>query len=192
MACEMRKSGMRVTRGNAYGNASSRLIPANEWHPLDGVPAPEYVPQDWDGPHVGLRMMEAFKTLARLPNSGVGQKSSAWPEYRHEWEDLLAQQGADADVREDAARAQNRARLMPTAEDVSRMEKVIGWPARYLHEKPRIARLVQRAAYFRARDLSLDIIARRLRRSPAMLRRDNQVALDSIASGLRCDGEPVF
>jgi hypothetical protein len=188
----MRKSGMRVTRGNAYGNAPSRLIPANEWHPLDGVPAPEYVPPQWDGPHVGLRMMEAFKTLARLPNSGIGHKSGTWPDYRHEWEDLLAQQGADADVREQVAREQNRARLMPTAEDISHMEKVIGWPARYLHDNPRIARLVQRAAYFRARDLSLDIIARRLRRPPAMLRRDNQAGLDIIATGLRRDDEPVF
>jgi hypothetical protein len=25
------------------------------WRPLDGVPAPEYVPPTWDGPHVGKR-----------------------------------------------------------------------------------------------------------------------------------------
>ena len=30
-----------------------------EWHPLDNTAAPEYVPPQWDGPHVGKRFAEA-------------------------------------------------------------------------------------------------------------------------------------
>jgi hypothetical protein len=178
--------------GNAYSNGGSQLIPANEWHPLDQVPAPEYVPPNWIGPHVGLRMVEAYKTLSRLPNAGMVTKSGVWPAYIHDWADMLAQQGADVDMRESVAAAQNRARLMPSATDISRMEKVIRWPARYLGDNPRIARLVQRAALFRARDMSLDAIAHRWRRSPAAVRKDNRNGLDIIAAGLHRDREPVF
>jgi hypothetical protein len=178
--------------GNAYSNGGSQLIPANEWHPLNQVPAPEYVPPNWIGPHVGLRMVEAYKTLSRLPNRGMVNKSGVWPAYIHDWADMLAQQSSDVDVREAEANAQNRARLMPTATDISRMEKAIGWPARYLGGEPRLARLVQRAAMFRARDMSLDNIAHRLRRSAAAVRKDNREGLDIIASGLNRDREPVF
>jgi hypothetical protein len=190
----MRKYNRPVTLGNDFGNAaSSRLIPASEWHPLDGVPAPEYIPEEWIGPHVGLRMVEAFKTLAKLPLVGISNRSGLWPDYRHEWEDLLAQQTSDAEVREQDAREQNRARLAPSAEDISRMERVIGWPARYLQSEPDIARIVQRVAFYRAtQDLALDAIARRLRQNFAAVRRDNRNGLDTIAAGLRRDGEAVF
>src|SRR6516225_2244337 len=33
------------------------------WHPLDGVPAPEYIPPAWDGVHAGKRLAEALRTL---------------------------------------------------------------------------------------------------------------------------------
>ena len=48
--------------------AASVLIPADErWNPLEHVTAPEYVPPTWDGVHVGVRLVEAFKTLSKMP-----------------------------------------------------------------------------------------------------------------------------
>jgi hypothetical protein len=67
------KASRRWRIGRAeIASASSRLIPSESWHPLDGVPPPEYVPPAWDGPHVGLRLCDAFKTLAAMPNPRRG------------------------------------------------------------------------------------------------------------------------
>jgi hypothetical protein len=175
----------------------ARLIHGTEiiedtWHPLDNVPAPEYIPPCWIGPHVGLRLVDAFKTLSRMPPPRVNMQSGIWPRYRHDWEDLLAQVQGDADVKAEDARAQNRARLLPTAEDISRMERAIVWPGRYLGTRPRIARLVQRVAMFRARDFDLDTIAKRMRRPPELIRYCNRSGLEGIATGLRRDAAIVF
>jgi hypothetical protein len=171
----------------------SRLLKATDWHPLDGVPAPEYIPPFWIGPHVGLRLVEAFKTLSRMPMTGrVSTKSGVWPQYRHDWEDQLAQVTADKDAQEQDAREHNRVRLAPTAEDISRMERAIVWPARYLGGRPIIAHIVQRIAAYRARGVDNDVLARNLKRSPAFIRRCNRNGLDVIAAGLRRHQEAVF
>jgi hypothetical protein len=68
------------------------------WHPLDGVPAPEYVPPTWDAPHVGRRLVDGLRTLMLMPRvRGPQAFGNAWPEYAHDWADLLAQQEADAE-----------------------------------------------------------------------------------------------
>lgn len=171
----------------------SVLIAGDAWHPLDAVPPPEYIPPVWIGPHAGLRLVEAFKTLSRMPMGNRSAKSGIWPPYRHEWEDLLAQVNADAIVREQDARDQNRARLMPTAEDISRMERAIVWPARYLGHRPVVSRIVLRLASYRAlRGNDLDYLARKLKQPADFLRRLNRNGLDEIALGLHRHREPVF
>lgn len=167
------------------------LGPVASWSPLDGVDAPEYIPEFWIGPHVGLRMIEAFKTLACLPSGHRGRTASGyWPEYWPEWEDLLAREQSDAQLKEEQARAQNRVRMAPSAQDISRMEIVISWSGTYL--APADARLVQRVALLRSQDREIEVIAHRLRRSPRELRRTNRVGLDRIADGLRLARVAVF
>jgi hypothetical protein len=41
-----------------------------EWHPLDHTSAPEYIPPQWDSPHVGKRLAEALRTLRHMPVNG--------------------------------------------------------------------------------------------------------------------------
>jgi hypothetical protein len=167
----------------------------DDWHPLDGVPAPEHIPPFWIGPHVGLRLVEAFKTLSRMPMTGrISTRSGMWPQYRHDWEDWLAQATADKGAQEQDAREQNRARLQPTAEDISRMERAIVWPARYLSHHPgdERAQIVQRVAAYRARGIDNDVLVRKLKRPPAFIRSCNRNGLDAIAAGLRRDKAPVF
>ena len=33
------------------------------WHPLDSVPAPDYVPPSRDGPHVGKRLVDGLRNV---------------------------------------------------------------------------------------------------------------------------------
>jgi len=44
-----------------------------DWLPLGGPPAPEAIPICWSGPHVGKRLIEAFRTLARMPGTSGPQ-----------------------------------------------------------------------------------------------------------------------
>lgn len=108
------------------------------WNPLDGVPAPEYVPSAWNSPHVGVRLVDAWRTLAKIPMPrfwprGFGRN---WPAYRIEWTDLLSMIGAGE--LEAMQREMNRVRVLPSATEISRMEKAIGWPLDYLEDDRQI------------------------------------------------------
>jgi hypothetical protein len=177
-----------VTAANALANG---LRPEDDWHPLDGTPAPEYVPEHWTGPHVGLRLVQAFKTLANMPDPGSGSSHGFWPVYFYEWDDLLAQEERDAQSKTDAASALNRAKIKPSAQDVSRMEQAISWPGRYCLSVP-CARIVQRVAFYRSRDVDMHQLARRMKQEAKSLRKRNRVGLDIIAAGLRRDKVRVF
>ena len=154
----------------------SVLIPHDErCNALEYTTAADYVPSYWDGPQVGKRLIEAFKTLALMPGLRLPNKSGYWPPYAYEWGDLLAQEEADTDVRESIAADLNRVRILPSANDIGRMEAAIVWPARYLSMRPIVMRIVHSVAFGRARDVESDRIARRIRRHPAQVRRIRHV-----------------
>jgi hypothetical protein len=111
--------------------ATCWLIPGSAWHPLSILPAPNYVPAQWDGPHVGRRLSEAFRTLSLMP---IGTRPpafhSAWPGCAQEEIDYFA-----ARVDGDAAAIEadrNRVKLVPTEIEIQHMEAAIVWPAHYL------------------------------------------------------------
>jgi hypothetical protein len=181
------------------------LVPAgslDEWHPLSGLAAPDYVPASWDGPQAGKRLIEAFGILRRMPFSfGPAQFGNSWPQYRHELADLNSQEGADDDQKRQLAEARNRVRTRPSANDVTRMELALGWTARYLADVDQqerrdgvhsLSRLVGLVAMWRAAEREMEQIARKLRQHPATVRRRNRRGLDIIAAGLHRDGVPVF
>jgi hypothetical protein len=54
-----------------------------DWHPLDHRPASDYVPERWDGPHVGKRWVDGLRTLMLMPMPrGPQAFGNAWPEIR--------------------------------------------------------------------------------------------------------------
>jgi hypothetical protein len=170
------------------------VTPDDEWHPLeDDGPAPEYVPPARAGPHVGLRLTDAFRTLSQLPNRGASTKLTPgfWPEYYYKWEDLLAQKIADVATQEDDARSRNRARVQPSAREITRMETAISWPGRYITE-PDIARIVQRVALARSRELDMSYVAGKMRVGAEHVRVGNGLGLAAIAFGLRGNGCMCF
>ncbi len=187
----MKAAALQILRSE---ETRTQLIPAHDgWNPLDGAPALEYVPDVWIGPHVGLRLVEAFKTLALLPATrGPAGFENAWPIYVHDWIDLLAQESSDTEAKEQRAAVENRVRLQPSALDVSRMELAIAWPGQYLRDRPLILRIVQRVAMLRARGRDLSQIARRMKQPATYVRRCNRDGLDAIAVGLRRNRLPVF
>jgi hypothetical protein len=180
------------TGRNNFGNTHTTLIPGEDWHPLDGGPAPEYVPDDWDGVHVGCRLVGSFKTLAQLPGGhGPVITRGFWPEYWPDWEDLLAQEG-QADVKAEAQARANRVRLRPNAQEIGRMERALSWSGTYLSQDVHLAQIVQRVAFYRSLEKELDYAAMRLRIDFRIVREQNRNGLDIIAAGLRRDRTPVF
>lgn len=189
------KNPQFVTGRYDFGNTHTTLLPGEQWHPLDGVPAPEYIPEDWDWPHVSLRLQDAFRTLASMPDRGGAPRIAPafWPEIWVEWEDLLAQE-QKADVKAEAARRANRVRIRPSAQEITRMETVICWPGEHLTAAGQVdlARIVQRVAFYRSLDLDMEYVARRMKQPPKMLRAANKDGLEVIAAGLRRARVPIF
>src|SRR4249920_3253407 len=134
----------------------------DNWSPLDGVPAPEYIPSQWTGPHVALRLADAWRVLSRMPWRSPYPRAFGrwWPPYRVEWTDLLAMLGAGE--LEAMQREANRTRVLPSAKDISQMEQSIGWPMDYLREARHvlIVNVCARVASFDG-DLEREITKRR-------------------------------
>jgi hypothetical protein len=176
-----------------------RLIRVDEiledWHPLkNGSALPDYTPTRWNGPHVGKRLIDGYRTLAKLPvANGPRFCSGFWPEWTRGWTDEMARLEADVEQLEAEAKAANRVRIWPTAAEISRMEAAIGWPAAYLAKtRPILAVTVQLVALWRSRERDLPWIARKLRLGVHTVRARNRNGLDVIAAGLRRDGVRVL
>jgi hypothetical protein len=166
----------------------------DDWHPLSGTPAPEYVPKTWDGPHVGKRLVDGLRILQRVPVArGLRGFGNAWPSYRYDWTDELWQLTADEQQKWQDAQARNLTRAIPSSEEITRMEATIGWPGHYLLSFPQLMRVVQTAARARARFRDLHSVAHRELKLPLRLVRHwNREGLDRIAAGLRRDDVRVF
>jgi hypothetical protein len=78
----------------------------------------------WTPRHVGMRLIEAHRTLTRLPGGGASIQSAPWPMYELEVAPPPAQ----------------NARLLATADEIARMEQAITWPMQFLSAEPAKAR----------------------------------------------------
>lgn len=163
------------------------------WSPLDGVPAPEYIPASWDGPHVGKRIIEGLRILARLPMArAVAQFFNSWPGFEIEYSER-AQYADDPVWKAERAAERNYARDLPSSHEIAHMERTISWPAHYLADVPQLLITVSVVALMRSRDLDIDFAARRrLHLPPWVVRRWNRDGLEFIAHGLVLDAAPIF
>jgi hypothetical protein len=161
------------------------------WHPLDGVPAPEYVPLQWTGPHVARRLADAWRVLSRMPWRSPYPRSYGrwWPSYRVEWTDVLAM--IEADELENMQREQNRVRVLPSARAITQMECAIMWPMEYLADAEQV-RIVNVCAKVASYDGDLDRVARLKGFNAEEWREANWRYCDAIADRLIDDRVMVF
>jgi hypothetical protein len=170
---------------------------AEAWNPLD--PEPPYLPPDtWNAPHVQHRFAEAIGTLLRLPLGrwGPSKIRNCWPTYYNEWADLLAQLGDGADGFEQTWKRHNRVRIMPSAHQISAMERALEWPGRHLRLHLQLAQALNVCGLAQARELPVEDVVKRGThagvRSPTEWHRLALEAADRIALGLQVDGIAVF
>ena len=157
----------------------------DDWSPLDGVPAPEFIPLEWTGPHVAVRLADAWRVLSKMPWRSPYPRAFGrwWPSYRIEWTDLLAMLGAGE--LEQAQREANRTKLLPSAKEISQMERAICWPLEFLSH-PRhvlIVNVCARVASFDG-DLQREIRRRNYGGEAEQWQRTNWELCDSIADAL--------
>jgi hypothetical protein len=152
--------------------------------PLDDAP------KIWDGPHVGLRLTEAMRTLRQLPMGGIDGYRSAWPPYAYEFEDLLGQ--AEQGELERTQQLQNRTRLLPCLVEITRMEVVIQWPAEFLGRWFEIVLAVNVIAMAHALDLDAGWVAAKRGGYADTWRERHDHGCEIIAQGLRKGLVPVF
>jgi hypothetical protein len=168
-------------------------IVTDGWHPLDQHEAPELVPAQWTGPHVALRLADAWRVLSKMPWRSPFPRAfgRAWPSYRVEWTDWLAMLGGGE--LEAMQREANRSRVLPTAKEISQMEQAIGWPMEHLRE-PRHVLVVNVCARINSIDGDLDreIKRRHYGGEAEQWRRLNWTLCDTIADALIGDRIMVF
>jgi hypothetical protein len=156
----------------------------HEWHPLDGVPAPEYVPSllGW------ATCQQATRRSATNAPAGF---ANSWPAIIHEYAERAAYEDDPVWKAERAAES-NWTKPRPSSVEIARMETAIVWPARYLGHVPQLLRTVQAIALARSRDRDIAHAAHKLGLPGRLARRWSCEGLDLIAAGLRRDAVPVF
>ena len=154
------------------------------WNPLEGH-CDEVVPFKWDASHVGVRLADAFETLAAMPgNRGPRAFGSGWPAYAHEFEDLVARAALEQKSKQFTRR---RVSLL----EATRMERALCWPAHYIRLEM-YCEAVNRVSMAHAfgRDCR-DVAAKHGLEATTWLRRFEQ-GCEWIANGLNKDRVTVF
>jgi hypothetical protein len=132
--------------------------------PLPHLMQQRRVPKRWSWIHVMERMEEAFRTLRRvrmrIDPSGF---FNSMPRYEHDRSDLNAQ--AETHELENLARSRNRARILPSPDEITRMQEALCWPTEYLSdtEYHHLARAVNLSAMWAANDADVDKALRRIK-----------------------------
>lgn len=155
------------------------------------------VPSVWLPEYVGLRLIEALKTLHAIPmRLWPKEFGNAWPAYKHvveRFDENAREIGVSWDDKQARQAEQNRSRVPPTAHEITRMEEALAWPMRYLQdEDPVVGRTMMRWALIRSQGRSVRRYCRVAGMSHSTFHRQLKLALTSIAARLREDREPVL
>lgn len=161
-----------------------------KFNPLEDGTMDDVAPAIWNGPHVGRRIAEAMRTLRALPGGGGGSSGNGWPPYEYTFEDLLAQQ--EQGELEKTQKMQNRTRLSPSFNEVTRMEAAIWWPARYLIDEPYLLVAVNAVALAHSLEQDAGWVTTKRGGYADTWRADHDRGCDLIAEGLILERAPVF
>jgi hypothetical protein len=94
----------------------------------DGLIDAIALPDRWTPEHVARRLVDAFKTLDRMPRvRGPRQPGDHWPRHRVEWADHLAQAELPESEKRERADWRNRAGMKPTSLEITAMDASLEW-----------------------------------------------------------------
>ncbi len=85
------------------------------------------VPAKWDAQHVGRRIVDAWRTDARMPKPrGPKEPAAAWPPYLHEFADWTGLTAMETRERMQD-RNERLGRLPPTTDEITQRDHVLDW-----------------------------------------------------------------
>jgi len=162
---------MRDDQDELPSAPASRLIAGGS--PTIGTPTTLERPAPrtaWEPSLVEARLVEAFGVLNQQPSSiGPRGYTNSMPRHLYDADDLRAQreffdlkQYQRVAAIENASRARNRVRIMPSPAEIRRSEEALAWPMAHLRGKPEIARAVCLAALWTLRGIDVGRACKRV------------------------------
>lgn len=153
----------------------------------------EAPPPRWTADHVGARLVEAFRTLDRLPRvKGPRQAGNHWPAHKLEWADRLAQAELPAAERRERDERRNALALRPDGAAIARMDVALDWLRELRAADPGLAETLGFWAVRAARRRSVRSLCRERGWTPASFYRRRGEALAQLAATLNTRAVPVF
>ena len=151
------------------------------------------LPAAWTQEHVAMRLVEAFRTLDKMPRvKGPRQAGNHWPQHRLEWADHLAQAELPAAERRERDARRNVLAFRPDGAAIARMDVVLDWLRDLRAVDPDLALLLSLWALRAARRRSVRALCREQGWMPATFYNLRRRALDWLAALLNGRGVGVF
>ena len=161
---------------------------------LETPTAPELVtPTTWTADHVGARLVEAFRTLDRMPRvAGPRQPGNHWPRHKLEWADQLAQAELPQAERRERDLARNALAPRPLGVEIDRMDASLEWLRDLRAHDAGLALVTSLWALRAARRRSVRALCREKNWLPSTFYKLRGRALDHLAASLNARGVAVF
>jgi hypothetical protein len=154
-------------------------------------PAP--LPTVWTPDHVARRLVEAFRTLDKMPRpKGPRGAGNHWPQTRVEWADQLAQAELPEDERRARAEQRHALAFRPTGAEIAQMDKVLDWLRCLRQETAELALVLSLWAVRAARRRSVRAICREMGWTSSTFYYQRACALERISAELNRRATPVF
>ncbi len=151
------------------------------------------VPATWTPEHVARRLVEAFRTLDRLPRvRGPRPPGDHWPRHRVEWDDHLAQAELPESEKRERAEWRNRLGAAPTGAEIARMETSLEWLRTLRAADSGLALVTSLWALRAARRRSVRALCREKKWAPHTFYRLRAKALEHLAANLNARQVAVF
>jgi hypothetical protein len=151
------------------------------------------LPSRWDAERVGEAIVEAFVTLARIPqSSGPRAPGGHWPRTMIEWTDQLAQAELEESERVARQKTENRTIVRPSAVEIKRMDIAFAWLSELRVEDVSLALVISLWALRTAQGRSIKQLCGEKRWCPRTFFRKRAKALSILAAVLNGRAVPVF
>jgi len=148
----------------------------------------------WDMAQVGKALVNAFKTLDKLPRpKGPRAAGNHWVPTKAEWADLLAQAELDeAERKERQRRHEDKILNRPSASEIKQMEAMLDWLRELRNIDSGLALVATLWALRTARRRSIKKLCLEKGWAPHTFFRKRVKALETLASMLNAHGVAVF
>ncbi|WP_158810102.1 hypothetical protein [Beijerinckia sp. L45] len=159
----------------------------------DGFIGDAALPEHWTSDHVARRLVDAFKTLDRMPRvRGPRQPGDHWPRHRVEWADQLAQAELPESEKRERAAWRNHAGLKPSSVEITAMDTSLEWLRELRSVDTGMALVTSFWALRAARRRSVRALCREKGWAPHTFYRLRAKALEHLANDLNARHIAVF